>query len=241
MKSICEVTSTSMPSLNRKPRLVAASSAGAIVLVGRDRDRARALRPRRRNGRCADVHARHRADPLRQLRRVPSRRRDRADVAHHLRRGASVGPGASCARSPNGVMPPWHADAPHGTFRNERGLTPAQKDLIERWAAAGAPEGNPSDLPPRADVRRRLGDRPAGCDLRDAGGLPRPRQGHDRVRALLHPDELHRREMAAGDRGAAGQSTRSCTTCSCTTRRLRMVRARRRCCSPIARTAASRP
>jgi len=47
-----------------------------------------------------------------------------------------------------GVMPPWHADAPHGTFRNERGLTAQQKDLLERWAAAGAPEGNPSDLPP---------------------------------------------------------------------------------------------
>jgi len=48
----------------------------------------------------------------------------------------------------SGVMPPWHADAPHGTFRNERGLTPAQKDLLERWDAAGAPEGNPADLPP---------------------------------------------------------------------------------------------
>ena len=48
----------------------------------------------------------------------------------------------------SGVMPPWHADAPHGTFRNERSLTGAQKDLIDRWVAAGAPEGNPADLPP---------------------------------------------------------------------------------------------
>ena len=32
----------------------------------------------------------------------------------------------------NGVMPPWHADAPHGTFRNERSLTQEQKDLIAR-------------------------------------------------------------------------------------------------------------
>ncbi len=47
----------------------------------------------------------------------------------------------------NGVMPPWHAEAPHGTFRNERGLTPAQKELLERWTAAGAPEGDPADLP----------------------------------------------------------------------------------------------
>jgi len=48
----------------------------------------------------------------------------------------------------SGAMPPWHADAPHGTFRNERGLTAAQKETIERWVAAGAPEGNPADLPP---------------------------------------------------------------------------------------------
>ena len=47
----------------------------------------------------------------------------------------------------SGIMPPWHADAPHGTFRNERSLAPAQKDLIERWVSAGAPEGNPADLP----------------------------------------------------------------------------------------------
>jgi hypothetical protein len=48
----------------------------------------------------------------------------------------------------DGVMPPWHADAPAGTFSNERRLTPREKDLLERWAAAGAPEGEPKDLPP---------------------------------------------------------------------------------------------
>jgi hypothetical protein len=49
----------------------------------------------------------------------------------------------------DGVMPPWHADAPPGTFSNERRLTPEQKDLLERWAAAGAPEGDSKDLPSR--------------------------------------------------------------------------------------------
>src|SRR5215210_2941254 len=48
----------------------------------------------------------------------------------------------------NGVMPPWHADAPHGTFENERGLTVTEKETISRWAAAGAPQGDPRDLPP---------------------------------------------------------------------------------------------
>src|SRR5438552_640074 len=29
-----------------------------------------------------------------------------------------------------GVMPPWHAEAPLGTFLNDRRLTPAQRDTI---------------------------------------------------------------------------------------------------------------
>ena len=48
----------------------------------------------------------------------------------------------------DGVMPPWHADAAPGTFENERRLTSAEKDVIARWADAGAPEGDPSNLPP---------------------------------------------------------------------------------------------
>ncbi|HKE85915.1 MAG TPA: hypothetical protein VKB50_19280 [Vicinamibacterales bacterium] len=49
----------------------------------------------------------------------------------------------------DGVMPPWHADAPTGTFSNERRLSAGEKDILERWAAAGAPEGDPKDLPAR--------------------------------------------------------------------------------------------
>ena len=48
----------------------------------------------------------------------------------------------------DGIMPPWHADAPTGTFSNERKLTATEKATIERWAAGGAPEGNPGDLKP---------------------------------------------------------------------------------------------
>jgi hypothetical protein len=49
----------------------------------------------------------------------------------------------------DGVMPPWHADAPAGTFSNERRLTAAEKAVLESWAAAGAPEGDPKELPAR--------------------------------------------------------------------------------------------
>jgi len=48
----------------------------------------------------------------------------------------------------SGTMPPWHADPAIGHFSNERRLTDAEKATIVRWVDAGAPEGNPSDLPP---------------------------------------------------------------------------------------------
>jgi hypothetical protein len=74
----------------------------------------------------------------------------------------------------SGVMPPWHADAPHGTFRNERALTPAQKDLLERWTAAGAPEGNPSDLPapPTFAAGWRIGQPDAIFEMQEEYAVP---------------------------------------------------------------------
>jgi hypothetical protein len=48
----------------------------------------------------------------------------------------------------DGSMPPWHAEAPTGTFSNERKLTAGEKATLERWAAAGAPEGDPKELKP---------------------------------------------------------------------------------------------
>lgn len=53
------------------------------------------------------------------------------------------------ARVTNGTMPPWHADPAHGQFANDRRLTDAEKDVILKWVAAGAPEGNAKDLPPQ--------------------------------------------------------------------------------------------
>src|SRR6185436_15412661 len=47
-----------------------------------------------------------------------------------------------------GHMPPWHADAPAGTFENERRLTDDEKKTLLAWVAGGAPKGNPKDQPP---------------------------------------------------------------------------------------------
>jgi hypothetical protein len=47
-----------------------------------------------------------------------------------------------------GAMPPWHADPAHGRFKNDRRLSPQEKDVLVRWAAGGAAKGDPKDLPP---------------------------------------------------------------------------------------------
>ncbi len=46
-------------------------------------------------------------------------------------------------------MPPWPPEPGEGEFEGERRLTEAQIKMIAEWAAAGAPEGDPADLPPQ--------------------------------------------------------------------------------------------
>src|SRR5579884_2669257 len=50
-----------------------------------------------------------------------------------------------------GIMPPWHADGPHGVFSNDRRLSDADKSTIVRWIDAGAKPGDMKDLPPRPE------------------------------------------------------------------------------------------
>lgn len=44
-------------------------------------------------------------------------------------------------------MPPWHADPKFGHFQNDTTLKSEERKQIQTWVAAGAPEGNPKDLP----------------------------------------------------------------------------------------------
>src|SRR5947208_3824511 len=44
-------------------------------------------------------------------------------------------------------MPPWRAEPGFGPFENQRRLSDADIRTLARWADAGAPEGNPKDLP----------------------------------------------------------------------------------------------
>ena len=46
-------------------------------------------------------------------------------------------------------MPPWFVDPRVGvrTFKNDPTLTSDEIETIVRWVDAGAPQGNPADLP----------------------------------------------------------------------------------------------
>lgn len=46
------------------------------------------------------------------------------------------------------IMPPWYADPKYGHFSNERGLTDQEVKTIVSWVVAGAPKGDPKDMPP---------------------------------------------------------------------------------------------
>src|SRR5689334_2109263 len=46
-------------------------------------------------------------------------------------------------------MPPWHLDPTVGIqhYKNDRSLSPDQIDTIVRWVDAGAPQGDPKEMP----------------------------------------------------------------------------------------------
>ncbi|MBI3838520.1 MAG: redoxin domain-containing protein [Planctomycetia bacterium] len=44
-------------------------------------------------------------------------------------------------------MPPWHASPEYGHFSNDRRLSDAEKQMLSAWIEAGAPQGDPKDLP----------------------------------------------------------------------------------------------
>lgn len=48
------------------------------------------------------------------------------------------------------IMPPWHIDPTVGVreFANDISLSDAEIDTVVRWVDAGAPQGDPNDMPP---------------------------------------------------------------------------------------------
>lgn len=78
------------------------------------------------------------------------------------------------------IMPPWKPVEGHGDFRDAYGLTEDERQTIVSWVNAGAPEGDPAELPePRgADGLWQLGEPDLIVEMREPYTPPRGRDNH---------------------------------------------------------------
>jgi hypothetical protein len=85
------------------------------------------------------------------------------------------------------VMPPWKPVAGFGKFRDEHRLSEDKIKLIARWAAAGAPEGDPADLPeaPKFAEGWQLGEPDMVLQMTEAFDIPA--SGPDVYRCFVVP------------------------------------------------------
>jgi len=77
---------------------------------------------------------------------LPSSRRHRPNVSIDIRSGTALGEVDSrkgSARADAALA----LDSSRGTFSNDRRLSDQDKEIISRWVAAGAPQGDPKDVP----------------------------------------------------------------------------------------------
>jgi Flp pilus assembly protein TadD len=87
-------------------------------------------------------------------------------------------------------MPPWPPESAHGEFEGERRLTEAQIGTIKRWADAGAPEGDPRELPapPTFATGWQLGTPDLVVSMPEAVDVPA--EGIDLFRTVVIPVDL---------------------------------------------------
>ena len=102
------------------------------------------------------------------------------------------------------AMPPWKTDS-QDEFQDERRLTDAQIALIKTWVDQGAKEGNPAEMPPAAEIPRRLDVGRSRYDRAASGGIQSGRGRARRVPLLRGSDQFHRRPLGVGHRRASRQ------------------------------------
>jgi hypothetical protein len=97
----------------------------------------------------------------------------------------------------SGLMPPWKPERGVGHFRDERSLTPRERELLAHWAAAGTPEGDPNDLPPADEfaVGWRLGEPDLVIEMPEAFDIPP--DGPDIYQYFVIPSGLYEDRMVA--------------------------------------------
>ena len=114
-------------------------------------------------------------------------------------------------------MPPWHIDPTVGIqhYKNDRSLSEKEIDTIVKWAANGAPKGDPKDMPApvkwdsgqrlelRQAVRRAAGPRHQVAQVHAEG------RGDGRLVQAGRRDGRHRAPLGARHRNAPGHASRA--------------------------------
>ena len=95
------------------------------------------------------------------------------------------------------LMPPWKPSAGGPTFRDERRLSDEEMALISRWAHAGAPHGDPADLPDRPEFAEgwQLGEPDLVLTMREPFAIPAG--GRDVYRCFVVPIPIDDDRMVA--------------------------------------------
>jgi hypothetical protein len=84
-------------------------------------------------------------------------------------------------------MPPWKAVPGYGDLAGERRLSDVEIATIARWVAAGAPEGDPRDLPPPREFTTATALDAADLVLRPEQSFTVPPRGGDVYRCFSMP------------------------------------------------------
>ena len=95
-------------------------------------------------------------------------------------------------------MPPWKARPGAGVFLDNHRLTDREIDILKRWAEAGAPEGDPADLPPRPQFTEgwQLGQPDYVFQIAEPFAIPA--SGDDVFRSFVIPMPMdHDRQVVA--------------------------------------------
>ena len=88
-------------------------------------------------------------------------------------------------------MPPWPPEPGKGDFLGSRRLSPAQLQILQAWAQAGAPQGDPRDLPPTPAFTEGWQLGPPDLILTLDRPYTLPANGSDVFRNFVFPVPLH--------------------------------------------------
>ena len=120
---------------------------------------------------------------------------------------------AIAAATASRVMPPWKAGPGDVEFANARQLTTEQIEIIQRWVADGALEGDARLLPALASLHGRVAAWSSRSGRVDERGIRGAGQRTRRLPELRGPVEPRSRRVGAGDRlqavGTRGRAPQS--------------------------------